>query len=74
MSSIFGVNPPKEGPKSIQNKGHLGSRHIYIRMILHMYHTSIQQTSPAANNLKKNQSSNFSLKKNLNIPVPDIFK
>ena len=27
---FLGFNPPKEGPYINQNKGHLGSRHIYI--------------------------------------------
>ena len=31
MSSILGwKNPPKESPNSIQNKGHLGYRYMYI--------------------------------------------
>ena len=29
-SVFWGLNPPKEGPISNQNKGHWGSRYIYI--------------------------------------------
>ena len=31
MTALFSrSNPPKQGPNSNQNKGHLGSRYIYI--------------------------------------------
>ena len=29
---FLGLNAPKEGPNSIQNNGHLGSRYVYMRV------------------------------------------
>ena len=37
---LKGPNPPKQGPNFNQNKGHLGSRYIYI-YILYIYVISL---------------------------------